>query len=374
MQPRAMRILRPEWINPFTRKSGGAQQSPIFEGWLRAAPFHRWNLVQISHVLELISKEPGLFGFPARPTCVVNVTHMLPSARSRQSGITVFGTERGCKTVVIPPSCSQHPFDSVDAKLIEPLFRWNPSVEILFLSKSCEPIAHEIGPWLKPLRQLKRVVLVDWEEPKAVNRIVMNCKNLEVLDTVCPDEQMKQWNNANAIQNLTELIEMHQHLKAVEATTDYLGAFNHAIEFSRCKHNVALIGKWCRFARLYRAGWMMGIIFSCLAMGIGTSTALLRFEIRPEEKDWLRDFGPPVLAIVAATTIIVLDHFRFKHTGRRWTYYVRYIVLIRRRFGEPTVTYNLQPHKQSRGKAVITKRAKRPAADKEPEATQQITK
>ena len=48
--------------------------------------------------------------------------------------------------------------------------------------------------------------------------------------------------NAVAIESLTELIEMHQHLKAIEATTEFLGAFNHAIEFSRCKHNVALIG------------------------------------------------------------------------------------------------------------------------------------
>jgi len=349
-----MAILRPKFRNPFTRKDAGHQQSPLFEGWLRAAPFHRWNLTQISQVLDLVSKEPGLFGFPARPTCVVNVTHMLPSARSRQSGITVFGTERGCKTIVVPPSCSQHPFDSVDAKLMEPLFKWNPSVELLYLSKSCESIAGEIGPWLKPCRQIKRAVLVDWEDPRAINKIVMNCKNLEVLDTVSPDEQQKTWNNAVAIESLTELIEMHQHLKAIEATTEFLGAFNHAIEFSRCKHNVALIGKWCRYARMYRGFWVIGIFTSCLAMGVGASVALLRFEIRPERMDWLRDFGPPVAGIVAAITIVTLDHFKFKHTGRRWTYYVRYLVLIRKRFGTPTVTYNAQPHAVASAKAKVT--------------------
>jgi hypothetical protein len=356
------RILRPKWINPFTRKSKGALQKPWFEGFLRAAPLHRWSLSHITRILELVSKEPDLFGLPQRPTCVINTSHMLPSARSRQSGITVFGTERGCKTVVVPPSCSRHPFDATDAKLMEPIFRWNPSVELLFLSKSCEPIAHLLAPQLKPLRHLTTLVLVDWEDPAAIHKVVMACTNLEMLDTVCPDEQPKNWQSAVAVESLSDMIEMHRKLKCLTATADFLGSFYHATEFSRCKHNVALVGKWCRASRFFRAVWITNTVLACLMIGCATSVALYRFEIRPDEKDWFRDFGPPIAGLVFAGLFVALDHFRFKHTGRGWTYWVRYLVLLRRRFGKPTVTYETKAPRPVPKALPATSAAAAPAA------------
>src|SRR5690349_11440359 len=96
------RRWRPKFWNPFTRK--GATPPKPFVGWFRAAPLHRFSFAAIAPIMQLVSLRPHLFGLPQQTTCVVNTWNMLHSARSRDGGITVFGPERGCRTVVIPAS------------------------------------------------------------------------------------------------------------------------------------------------------------------------------------------------------------------------------------------------------------------------------
>ena len=60
----------------------------------------------------------------------------------------VYGAERGCKNLIIPPPCSREGFDKLDAKLMEPLFRWNPGLEYLYLCNACETMAAELAQYL----------------------------------------------------------------------------------------------------------------------------------------------------------------------------------------------------------------------------------
>lgn len=320
------RFLRPKFTNPFTPKN--VPTRPMFMGFFRAAPLHRFGMGTITAILDLAAKRPEVFGLPDAKTCVVNTTYMLPSVRSRQHGITVFGTERGCRTVVIPASCSKHAFDVTDAKLMEPIFRWNPSVETLFLSKDCESIAPQLAALVRPLRLLKRVIMVDWEDPANINKVVMAARSCEEIDVMSPDEQFKNWNNEVAVESMCEMIEMHQKLRAIHGSVDYLSAVSNAVQFSRCKHNVAMVMEWCGWSRVFRATWTLGVAALWAAFGYAVWWAM---QTAVPEYKLSREILSCALACMGAVAVIGLDHFRFRHTGRGWTYGVRWLVLARHR-------------------------------------------
>jgi hypothetical protein len=322
------RRWRPKFYNPFTRK--GENPPKPFEGWFRIVPLHRMRLASIAPVLQLVSLRPHLFGLPKQTTCIVNTWNMLHSARSREGGITVFGPERGCRTVVIPPSCSGQAFDEVDAKLMEPLFRWNPSIDTLYLSKDCEPIAASIGQLLAARqRLLKRLILVDWESAVNINRVVMAAKSAEEIDITSPDESFKSWNNEVSIEAMCEMIEMHPKIKMICGNTDSLGAVYTAVRWSRCRHNIALIPTWCAYAHLFF--WLWAIAVFCVSLLVaGVAYRVIRDYLKPQSVV-ARDVTWLIVLIGTFATVVGADHFRHQRAGRAWTFYVRWLVLARYR-------------------------------------------
>jgi hypothetical protein len=322
------RRYRPKFWNPFTKKGENPYQP--FKGWFRVVPLHRFRFATIAPVLQLVSLRPHLFGLPKQTTCIVNTWNLLHSARSRDEGITVFGPERGCKTVVIPPSCSGQAFDEVDAKLMEPLFRWNPSIETLYLSKDCEMIAGNLAQLLAQRQRLmKTIILVDWESAVNINKVVMSCKSVEEVDIMAPDETFKSWNNEVSIEAMCELIEMHPKLKMISGNNDSLGAIYTATRWSRCRHNIALIPTWCGFGQMYYQTWLVGVLmFSVLVAGI--VYRLIRDYIAPQSVG-ARDLTWLFVLVATFTTIVGVDYFRHQRVGRAWTYYVKYLVMLRYR-------------------------------------------
>jgi hypothetical protein len=319
---------RSKFVDPFTPKPQGDKTKSMFCGFLRSAPMHRWRLAHVVPILEFIARRPTLFGLPDATTCVVNTSHMLPSARSRRSGITVFGKERGCKTIVIPPSCSGHPFDDVDAKMMEPLFRWNPSADLVYLSKECEQIAPQLAQFISKTRTIKRVTMVDWESAAAVNRVVMACKSLEVVDVMSPDESSKNWHNEESVEAMCEMIEMHPKIRAIHGTQPYLHTIFDAVTFSRCKHNVALVPMWCRYARFYKGMWFLSVTLIALAVAYMVHAVL---EWVLPDRRYTRDAVWVVVFLGGSAAIMAIDYFRFKYSGRSWTFFARYLCLLRRR-------------------------------------------
>lgn len=320
-----------------------------FTGFFRAAPLHRWSLSQISIVLEFASRRPGFFGFPtehisriaATPAsenvpqsssikgpraAIVNTTHLLPSARGRQSGIAVFGPDRGCRSIIIPPSCSGHPFDATDVKMLEPLFRRNPSIEYLYLSRHCEPIAPLLAPLLKQHgRHVTRVCLPDWEDPAAITQIVMATPNCRQLDVMCPDEAYKYWNNEAAVEAMTEMLEMHSKLKEIYGTTTFLAAIEDASKFSRCKHQVALRTYNCPWAFFYKCVWGCAVFYGCYK--IGRVMWDLHKQYWDEAVRWPRDLLLLVVGFMAPAALIFADHAQYRCRGRRWISMVKPFVL-----------------------------------------------
>ena len=321
-----------------------------FTGFFRAAPLHRWSLSHITLILDFAARRPGFFGFPtehvsriaATPAAesvpqssslkgpraaIVNTTHLLPSARARQSGITVFGPDRGCRSIIIPASCSGHPFDHIDVKMLEPLFCRNPSVEYLYLSRHCEPIAAQLAPILKKYgRHVTRVCLPDWEDPAAITTIVMATQNCRQLDVMCPDEAYKYWNNEAAVEAMCELLEMHSKLQEIYGTTTFLAAIEDATKFSRCKHQVALRTYSCPWSFLFKCVWGCGVFYCCYKIGRGLWE--LHKQYVSATVRWPRDLMLLVIGFLTPAALIFADHAQFRCRGRQWVAVVKPFALL----------------------------------------------
>lgn len=234
-------INGPNFLNVFGKQLTLSRRA-LFYGAFRCFPMHRWQLAHIGIVLSAVAKRPKMFGLPPVPTCVVNPANFLPAFRSRQEGITVFGTDRGCKTIVVPPSCSNEPYDSLDAKMMLPLFKRNPGVELLYLSKDCRRIVGDLSSTLHQCRSLKTVVLPDWSDAVAIHRLVMSCRRVNVVDVFTLLHSKKNWSKTEeGVQALTTLIEMHPKLSCVTGASNALQDWYLATRYSRCRHNVALV-------------------------------------------------------------------------------------------------------------------------------------
>jgi hypothetical protein len=249
----------------------------------------------------------------------VNPLLLTRNVRSKNLGVSVYGVDRGCKTLVVPPSSSGSPYDELDAQLIGPLFKRNPSLEYLFLSRDCIPIVTQLAPYLSQLRSLKSLAIPGWDNAAAIHKVVMACKNCEVVDTTSLDMSRSQdWNNEASVQALSTLIEMHPKLRCVLGSRAYLTQWYRATLFSRCRFNVALMFDTCEWSLLFSALWGVVCIY-VVSQAIYRSLALLKL-IEDGTKN-------QKIAFLAVFPVVVgFDHFKRKQYGRLWTHCTKVVV------------------------------------------------
>ncbi|KPA85481.1 putative mitochondrial hypothetical protein [Leptomonas pyrrhocoris] len=323
MEPRRW---RPKFYNPFTERKKRLGYLPLYRGFFRTMPLHRWSMNDIQKVLGYAALNPSLFGFPDQPTCIVNTAYFLPSLRSRLRGVWAFGTERGCKNIIVPHSCSNENFDVLDARLIEPLFRWNPGVQYVYLSRHCQPMAQQLLSSLSKCPHLREVTLEGWNDAVAVHRVMAACKQADVLETYSLDDPPRDWRNELSVQALTTLIEMHPKLRAVKSHRLYLTDWYEATRFSRCKHNVALVPFSCDFVILF---YGMFLLLVCVpAYGAYRLVYALARDRLSVAYAW---FWSVMAFIATFAAIVVFDTIGWSYRGRGWVYMQKYFILAKRR-------------------------------------------
>ncbi|PWV00617.1 hypothetical protein C4B63_6g496 [Trypanosoma cruzi] len=324
MEPR---VWRPKFFNPFSERRTLRRHLPIYRGFFRVMPLHRWSLKDLQAILGYAALHPSLFGFPEQSTCIVNTAYFLPSHRSRSRGIWVFGSERGCKSIIVPASCNTEPFDALDAKLMEPLFRWNPGVEYLYLSRFCQPMALYLVPYLQRCTQLRTLTLEGWDDATAIHRVVMACKNVDVLDAFSLDDPPRKWKNELSVQSLNTLIEMHPKLICVKATRVYLADWHEATQFSRCKHNIALVTFSCDYVLLHYGLFLLLLCIPCYFVFKGMWRLLEGMVIPAYQFFW-----SVIAAVVVFAAVVFLDVGVWHTYGRGWVQMQKYVILARRRW------------------------------------------
>eukprot|EP00796_Vickermania_ingenoplastis_P008353 gene8353-5851_t len=312
MEPRR---FRQKFFNPFTERRKLDGYHPIFMGFFRAMPLHRWSSGHIQKILGLAAAHPTLFGLPPQPTCVVNTLYFTPSSRGRvPAGLRAFGFERGCKSIVVPASCSGIPFDAVDVKAIEPLFRWNPGLEYAYLSHSCQGAAAQLAPVLARCPKLREVTLEGWSDAVGIHRVMMACKGVDVLDTFSLEDEPREWKNEVSVQALSTLTEMHPRLRAVKSHRPYLLDWQLATQFSRCRHNVALVVYVCDYVLL------LYLLFLALLFIPAYGTYQL---VRHVATGYLSDTYVLFWGVIGfAATVgggVLLDYLMAPRFGRCWT-------------------------------------------------------
>lgn len=323
---------RPKFYNPFSGNKvlmrGGRR--PVFRAFFRVMPLQRWSLGQIQGVLEYVAVEPSRFGFPPAATCVVNTAYLLPSARSRSSGVYVFGSERGCKSIIIPGSCNAQPFDKLDIKMLEPIFRWNPGVTYVYLSLECQGVATEIAAQLSKLRYITDITLEGWSDPIAIHKILMACKQVELLDAYSIEDPPREWMTEAGVQALSTLIEMHPKLRGVCATRNYLADWYDATKTSRCKHNIALIPFGDDYVLIYYLLWAFGFWVVCWLL----AALLYDYVIVPLLDKEKRPIAVETVWFLSLATlfgsVIISDMILTPHYGRGWTRLVKHYILLMR--------------------------------------------
>lgn len=317
-----------QFYNPFHELVKKTPHRPWFKGFFRAMPLHRWSLQHAEQVLEYAARHPSYFGLPNLSTCIVNTAHLLPSTRSRSSGVWVFGTERGCKSLVIPRSFSAENFDVLDAKLVESIFKWNPGMEYIYLSKSCQGMFPQLTPHLTRMRNLSRVTLEGWDDPVAIHKVGMACKHLEVLDLYTFDQAVPNWRSEVAVQAITTLIEMHQKLRCVEASRNLLEAWCFTTNLSRCKHNVALVPATCTFSLCYGIAHAVALLVVSWVVYRACVRAL---SCIPDLHNDIVVLSSFVVAFFVFVGLLVDDHLNRHRRGRGWTVPAKLFLLLRRR-------------------------------------------
>jgi hypothetical protein len=323
MEPRRW---RPRFYNPFTERRKHQEYLPLYRGFFRTMPLHRWRMTDVQKMLGYAALNPSLFGFPDQPTCVVNTAYFLPSLRSRLRGVWAFGTERGCKNIIVPHSCSNENFDALDARLIEPLFRWNPGVRYVYLSRHCQPMAQQLVHSLSKCPHLREVTLEGWNDAVAVHRIMMACKQADVLETYSLDDPPREWRNELSVQALTTLIEMHPKLRAVKSHRLYLTDWYEATRFSRCKHNVALIPFSCDYVLFFYGVFLLVVCIP--AYGAYQLVYTFSKNRLSAAYTW---FWSVMAFIATSAAIIVFDTIGWSYRGRGWVYMQKYFIFAKRR-------------------------------------------
>lgn len=323
MEPRRW---RPKFYNPFTERKQHAGYPPLYGGFFRIMPLHRWSNSDTQKVLGYAAVNPSLFGFPDQPTCIVNPASFLPSMRGRLRGVMAFGADRGCKNIVIPGGCHQADYVDVDAKLLEPLFRFNPGVEYVYLAKECEPLTPQLVSLLSRCNQLHTITLEGWNDAVAIHRIVMACKQVDVVDTFSLDDPPREWKNEVSVQALCTLTEMHPKLRVVKSDRSYLTDWSGATQFSRCKHNVALLVYTCNYVALFSL-----LFWGLLAIPAFLTYLVMRKLTKGHFSPDYEFFWSVMAALGMFTTLMVVDWLGWKTRGRGWVHLQKYFILAKRR-------------------------------------------
>ncbi|CCW62404.1 unnamed protein product [Phytomonas sp. EM1] len=323
MEPRRW---RPIFYNPFTESVRRSKYKPLYRGLFRVLPLHVWGFSDICKILGYAAHKPSLFGFPDEPTCIVNTAYFLPSHRSLNRGVFAFGLERGCKSIIIPASCSGDPFDALDVKLVEPLFRWNPGVKYLYLSQHCQPMAAHLVPHLAKCHQLKEITLEGWNDAVAIHRVAMACKQVDVLETFSLDDPPRNWQNELSVQALTTLIEMHPKLRSVMSHRLFLSDWQLATQFSRCKHNIALVVFSCDYV-LFHYFFFLALL--CLPAYAGYRIVRHWCDGRLSEN--YTHFWSVLAFAFTLVGLVALDTFMRRSWGWGWVHLQKYVILTRRR-------------------------------------------
>lgn len=326
MEPR---LSRPLFWNPFTegKRKGFGHSPSILRGFFRAMPMHYWSAHHIQIILGYAAAHPTLFGFPPQPTCIVNTAYLLPSMRSRTQGVWAFGVERGCKSIIIPASCSDEPFDAVDAKLVEPLLRWNPGVEYLYLSRSCQALGPALIPLLVRCPHLKEVTLEGWDNAVAIHKVMMACRRAEVLDTFSLDDRPREWKNELSVQALCTLTEMHPRLRAVKSHRLYLEDWLGATRYSRCRHNVAQIVFVCDWVILLYSFFAILVAIPAFA----TYRLLRRFLSLTSLTENYVFFWSTIAGFAVWMSGLLVDYIVCGKYGRAWVNLTKLSILARYR-------------------------------------------
>ena len=331
---------------PYDFKPKMSAYAPMFKGFIRSAPLHRFHVGTVHKILSFVALRPAVFGLDDVATCVVNPVSLLSSSRSKSEGVTCFGPARGCKTVVIPNSATGNRYDVMDVKLIEPILKWNPSMETLFLSKDCEPMALDIGKYLSKSRNLRTVIVPDWDDAVALRNLCLPIKSIEVIDAHSVDTIKKKWGNPESIQAASELIEMHPKLHVLFAKDPWRCAFMNAMEDSRCKHNMPVIQGGCSWSGLWQGtfhlvalclwGTMMTwLLHKHLGNYVCKKRGLTPGQIQEKR---MRDALWCVGFLIGFAALILGDQFMYPRYGRYWMHWVgKPVVLMRRRL-DPILT------------------------------------
>jgi hypothetical protein len=326
MEPR---VQRSKFFNPFHEARKVVPHWPMYKGFFRSMPMHRWKLPHVEQVLEFAALRPSMFGLPHLPTCIVNTAHFLPSSRSVAAGVWVFGQERGCKSLVIPRSCNEEPFDKVDAKLVQNLFRLNPGLEHLYLSQSCQPMVPQLVPLLSRLRSLKTVTLEGWNDAVAVHKVLMACKQAEVMDGYSYDQVYPSWADELSIQAINTVVEMHPKLRAVEGSRNFLESWYTASKYSRCRHNIALIPATCMWSVCFGALSVAGMLLVCIYVYRLFAWALGKVPMIGQTAGVALGF---FVGVIVFGFLVMDDHINRHHRGRHWMHVIKYAVLMQRRW------------------------------------------
>lgn len=323
---------KPKFYNPFsgTKVLARGGRRPVFRAFFRSMPLHRYSLGHIQGVFEYVAVEPSRFGFPPAPTCVVNTAYLLPSNRSRSTGVYVFGSERGCKNIIIPSSCNGLPFDKLDIKMLEPIFKWNPGASYIYLSLECQTVASEIANCLKTMRNISDVTLEGWSDPIAIHKIVMACKHVELLDCYSIEDPPREWKTEAGVQALCTLIEMHPKLRGVCATRNYLLDWYEATVSSRCKHNIALIPFGDDYMLIYYMVWAFAVWIVCWYLSDLIYRLILTKLLDKEEHPLMLETAWFFVLAASFGSIIVSDIILTPKYGRSWTHLVKHYILFSR--------------------------------------------
>ncbi len=308
------RRWRPKFVNPFGENKSNYRA--FFRGFFREMPLHQWSPTSVTRVLHYAATNPKRFGFPDRPTCIVNPLLLTRNIRSRQLGVSAFGIERGCKTIVVPPSTSGGPYDEVDAKLLEPLLKRNPSLEYLYLSRDCIPMVPHLIPALSQLRNIKHIVLPGWNDAVAIHKVVMACKQCEIIDSMSMEMVEQDWTNEGSVQALCTLIEMHPKLRVVLGTRKYLAHWYNATYFSRCKFNVALMMDTCEASVVLFAFWYVATA-ACLCFVLYNCAVAMHFITGDFQR---------LIFVILLSCIAIGDFAVRRSRGRLWIHGTKCII------------------------------------------------
>nr|CCC95410.1 hypothetical protein, unlikely [Trypanosoma congolense IL3000] len=120
---------------------------------------------------------------------------------------------------------------------------------------------------------------------------------------------------------------MHPKLLCVKATRNYLCDWYEATQFSRCKHNIALVPFSCDFVLLHYGMFLLLASLVAYALFSGTWWLLQDMCSRAYLAFW-----STIVAVTAFTAMVALDAAGGRTRGQAWVHMQKYLIISRRRW------------------------------------------